>query len=149
MNRLWHVAPYLVMGGALFLSSIADACRCLEVNSASAAYKHAHAVVTGRVESITQHSDDVDGSDVSFKVTQSWKMQVPARIRITTGTTCAFSFAPDGSYLLFLQQASGDSYTTARCMGNRELATADSFLKWLRENAKRGAAPDASKEHAK
>jgi hypothetical protein len=149
MNGLWRVFSLLVAGGVLVLSSIAGACRCLEVNSASAAYKHAHAVVTGRVESMVRHSDDVDGLDVSFQVTQSWKVQLPARIRITTGTTCAFSFAPDGSYLLFLQETSDESYTTARCMGNRELAKADSFLKWIRENAKTGAAPRAPEEPAR
>jgi len=149
MNRLGQIVSYLVAGGVLLPSSIAGACRCLEVDSASAAYKHASAVVTGRVESISRHADDVDGLDVSFKVTQSWKMQVPTTIRITTGTTCAFSFAPDGAYLLFLQETSDQSYTTARCMGNRELAKADSFLKWLRENTKTPAAPNAPKERAK
>jgi hypothetical protein len=146
--RLWQtarIAVALIVGEALLFSSIAEACRCMEVNSASAAYNHAQAVVVGKVASITRHTDDPDGVDVSFEVTQAWKMDVPSKIQITTGTTCAFSFAPDGSYLLFMQHVSGKTFTTARCMGNREAGSADPFLRWLKKNAQIGKVPSMPK----
>lgn len=136
MNALARLLPTCLVGGILFVSNIGDACRCLEVNSPSAAYKHAAAVVVGQVESLKQQRDDVDGADVTLEVTRAWKANVPARLHLTTGTTCAFAFAAGGSYLLFLQQVSDDTYTTGRCMGNRELAKASSFLSWLKANGK-------------
>jgi hypothetical protein len=152
MKRIWitaRVAAVLALGDALLLSSTAEACRCLEVKSAAAAYKHAQAVVVGRVATITRQADDVDGADVTFKVTQAWKMDIPLTIHITTGTTCAFSFAPDGAYLLFLQHVSGEIFTTARCMGNRDTASADSFLQWLKKNGQVGKVPSAARDCAK
>jgi hypothetical protein len=152
MRRVWitaRMAAVLALGDALLLSSTAEACRCLEVNSAAAAYKHAQAVVVGRVATITRQADDVDGADVTFKVTQAWKMDVPLTIHITTGTTCAFSFAPDGAYLLFLKHVSGENFTTARCMGNRDTVSADSFLQWLKRNGQVGKVPSAPKDCAK
>jgi hypothetical protein len=146
MRRVWTVVrlvAVMALGNTLLLSSTAEACRCLEINSAAAAYKHAQAVVVGRVATVTRQADDVDGADVTFKVTQAWKMDVPQTIHITTGTTCAFSFAPDGSYLLFLQHVSGENFTTARCMGNRDTANADSFLQWLKKNGQVRKVPSA------
>jgi hypothetical protein len=143
------MAAVIALGEALLLSSTAEACRCLEINSAAAAYKHAQAVVVGRVATITRQADDVDGADVTFNVTQAWKMDVPLTIHITTGTTCAFSFAPDGTYLLFLQHVSGETFTTARCMGNRDTASADSFLHWLKKNGQVGKVPSAPRDCAK
>lgn len=142
-------AAMLVLGEVLLMPSSAQACRCLETKSAAAAYKHARAVVVGRVASITRQVDDADGANVTFRVTQAWKRDVPQTIHITTGTTCAFSFAQDGSYLLFLQHISGDTFTTARCMGNRDAASATSFLEWLKKNGETGKVVAASRESAK
>jgi hypothetical protein len=152
MTRLWsaaRLAAILALGEALLVSSTADACRCLEIKSAAAAYKHAQAVVVGRVATVTRQADDVDGADVTFKVAQAWKMDVPLTIHITTGTTCAFSFAPDESYLLFLQHISGENFTTARCMGNRDAASATSFLEWLRKNGQAGRVATGSRDCSK
>lgn len=144
-----RIAAAIALGQALLFASTAEACRCVEVKSPAAAYKHAQAVVVGKVATVTPQKDDVDGADVSFKVTQAWKMDVPLTIRITTGTTCAFSFAPDGSYLLFLQHVSGATFTTARCMGNRDTAGASAFLQWLEKNGQRGTVANGSRDCAK
>ncbi len=152
MTRPWlttRMVLALMAGEALLLSRSAEACRCVEVNSASAAYNHARAVVVGKVASITRHTADPDGADVTFEVTQAWKMDVPSKIRITTGTTCAFSFSPDGAYLLFLQHISGETFTTARCMGNREAAKADPFLQWLKKNGRGAHVSSTPKDCAK
>ena len=101
MARLWsaaRLAAVLALGAALLVSNTAEACRCLEVESAAASPSERPR--RGR-----------------------WEMDVAPTIHVTTKTTCAFSFAPDGSYLLFLQHLSGQSYTTARCMGNRGKVT--------------------------
>jgi hypothetical protein len=152
VSRLWfaaRLAAALVVGEVLLLSASAEACRCMEPSSASAAYQHAQAVVVGRVATITRHPDDVDGVEVTFKVAEAWKRDVPATIRVTTGTTCAFSFAPGGSYLLFLQHVSGEVFTTARCMGNREAANAKSFLLWLEKNGQAGKVLSTPKDCGK
>ena len=144
-----RMAAVLALSEAFLVSSTADACRCVEVKSAAAAYKHAQAVVVGRVATVTRRADDVDGADVSFTVTQAWKMDVPLTIHVTTGTTCAFSFAADGAYLLFLQHVSGETFTTARCMGNRDAAGAKSFLEWLQKNGQTGKVATASRDCSK
>lgn len=144
-----QIAAVVALGVALLVSSTADACRCVEPKSAAAAYKHAQAVVVGRVVTVTPQKDDVDGADVSFKVTQAWKKDVPLTIHITTGTTCAFSFTPDGSYLLFLQHGSGANFTTARCMGNRDTASASAFLQWLEKNGQTSRVAKISRDCSK
>jgi hypothetical protein len=115
----------------------ADACRCLEPTSAAAAYRGAYAAVAGRVVAVTPRPD-LEGVEVTLEVREAWKSDLPSIIRVSTGTDCAFPFASDGSYLLFLFRDSAGKYSTERCMGNRDLGRAQSFLAWLRKNGRAG-----------
>ena len=114
----------------------ADACRCLEPKSAAAAYSAAHAAVTGQVLEVNRSSPDE--TEVTMQVTAAWKADLPRLLRVTTSTDCAFPFQKGGSYLLFLFQDASASYSTERCMGNRDVAKAASFLAWLRKNGREG-----------
>jgi hypothetical protein len=89
---------------------------------------------------------DVDGAEVTIEVSQAWKSDVPSTILVSTGTDCAFSFRGNGSYLLFLVRDAAGGLSTERCMGNRDLEKAQSFLAWLRKNGRAGKVTAPAKD---
>jgi len=119
------------------LTSRADACRCLEPSSAAAAYRSADAAVIGKVLAV-EPGTGTDESQAIIEIEEAWKSEMAKTVRISTGTDCAFRFAKGGSYLLFLLRDAAGRYSTERCMGNREIGKATSFLTWLRKNGEAG-----------
>lgn len=115
----------------------AHACRCLEPTSAASAYKAADVVALGKVVSVTPQRE-AERTEITLHVTEAWKADLPRSIQIVTGTPCAFPFARDGRYLLFLLRGSENRFVTERCMGNRDLAHAHAFRAWLEKHGKVG-----------
>jgi hypothetical protein len=114
-----------------------DACRCLEPSSAAAAYRSADAAVVGKVLTVAPGPGH-DESEAIIEIGEAWKSEMLKTVRVSTGTDCGFTFAKGGSYLLFLSRDAAGRYSTERCMGNRELGKAASFLTWLRKNGEGG-----------
>lgn len=130
-STLAAVSMGILLVGAT-LSGRADACRCLEPSSAAAAYRRADAAVIGKVIAVEAGSAPAE-SEAVIEVAEAWKSTMLKTVRISTSTDCAFGFAKGASYLLFVLRDGSGSYSTARCMGNREVAKAGSFLTWLRK----------------
>jgi hypothetical protein len=126
----------IILAGAM-LADRADACRCLEPSSAAAAYRGADAAVVGKVLSVAPGSA-TDESEAVIEVEEAWKARMLKTVHISTGTDCAFNFTKGASYLLFLVRDADGRYSTERCMGNREISKAASFLAWLRKNGEAG-----------
>lgn len=125
------------------LTSRARACRCLEPSSPAAAYRAAHAAFVGRVIGVAPQAEP-QAAEVTLEVSRAWKADLPHILQVSAGAVCAFPLAIGSSYLLFLSRDASGAYFTERCMGNRPLADAASFIAWLGKNGRAGKVTDMS-----
>ena len=127
-----HRLPLLVYAGlvALVVPLSASACRCAPPATAQA-YKAAAAVVLATVEAVREETA-IDGSVATFRVTRSWKGDLPTHVRVMTGTNCAIPWEPGEQYLLFLERdAARKTLFATRCNGTARADAAKDRLAWL------------------
>jgi hypothetical protein len=114
------------------------ACRCVEPNAPSAAYRAADAVVLAKIVK-REPRPELDGFTLSLFVESAWKGEVNQELSVTTGTDCRYSADPGREYVLFLSRAPQNVFTTGLCMGNRPVGEATKLLRWFEANAKQAA----------
>lgn len=122
---------WIGIGGALLMLgnvSTAFACRCAEPPPATA-YARAQAVVQGSVKKVIPAPEGVGGTAIVC-VSRAWKTDVPAELAVTTVTDCAYPWAENEQYVLFLVRDSNGLYSTARCLGNHRIEDR-TRLQWL------------------
>src|SRR3954451_20715404 len=108
----------------------AVACRCSEPATTSAAYKRGSAVIIGKIAGM-EPRPDIDGWVIDVHVERAWKMAVPAKLRVVTGTNCHYQPKVDAEYVLFLLGSSTDGLQTRRCLGNGPLIEKAEAARWL------------------
>lgn len=136
-SRLAFFTSFALVG-VLSRSQDATACRCLEP-SLRRAYALGDVVVLGSVESVDLHGEI---PVVTFLVERAWKSNVPKRIRVAFGKTCAFSLQTSEKYLLFGTRIDTNSFGTRRCRGDRPYGEARAALDWLRRHGKEALVSD-------
>jgi hypothetical protein len=115
--------------------SPAQACRCVEPPSTSAAYRTATLIVEGTVLEVTPRSE-IEGFTIRLKVANAWKLDVPEELAVATGSNCRYEVEPDKKYLLFLVETQKGQFTTGRCMGNGLAVTKARSLTWLKKQGR-------------
>lgn len=131
-----RLLPSVALALTLAAAGPALACRCKEPGDA-AAYRDAQAVVRANVVQVTGNAVGPGGAVAVLAVDEAWKSAVGERIEVETSTTCGYVFEPGKDYLVYLRKsATGVTYGTRKCMGNKPLADAQERLNWLRRNGR-------------
>jgi len=116
-------------------SASAFGCRCTEPTLADS-YARADAVAKVRIQLVSQPS--ADGTvNAEGEVLDSWKVKLPAQIKIVTGEDCAYPLQSGETYILYLNKGDG-TWGTYKCRGNRSAKQAGRTLHWLQLHGSSG-----------
>ncbi len=121
-----------IVGLLLTSPGPACGCRCVEPKLKTA-YARADAIALVRITRVSQSSEDGTIS-ANADVLDSWKAKLPPHVVVVSGEDCAYPFADQETYLLYLSRGT-DSWGTFKCRGNRLRKDAEPALQWLRRHA--------------